>query len=118
MRPGSEDGIFGLDIVVAYPCRCGWTLLRVHPYSVKSEIPIWKCVWCRKRRGRPSKTELALMKAWLREYGHTLEPLCFPDTDQGNRAGCPSIEFAYSLFGRGRGPVARINKNSTPDRAA
>jgi hypothetical protein len=106
----SDEEIYGLDIVVADLCRCGCPLLRVHPYSVKSEIPIWKCVWCRKRRGRPTETELALMKAWLREYGHTLEPLCFPDTG--------GIEFAYSISGRGRGPVARINEDRTPDRAA
>ena len=110
MRPESEDGIFGLDIVVADPCRCGSPLLRVDRHSTKSEIKIWRCVWCRKRRGRPSETELALMGAWLKQYGHTLEPLCFPDTG--------GIEFAYSISGRGRGPVARINKNSTPDRAA
>ena len=38
------------------------------------------------------------MGAWLKQYGHTLEPLCFPDTG--------GIEFAYSISGRGRGPVA------------
>src|SRR5262245_63791289 len=73
------EGIYGLDVVVAVPCRCGCPLLRVHPYSVKSEIRIWKCVWCRKRRGRPTETELALMNAWLKEYGWTIEPLAFCD---------------------------------------
>jgi hypothetical protein len=30
------------------------------------------------------------MAAWLKNYGHTLEPLCFPDTG--------GIEFAYSIL--------------------
>ena len=105
-----KDAIFGLDIVVADPCRCGSPLIRIAPYSMRSKIPIWRCVWCRKRRGQPTATEVALMEAWLRNYGHTLEPLCFPDTG--------GIEFAYSLSGRGRGPVARLDKDSSPDRAA
>ena len=71
--------LFGLDIVVVDPCRCGCPLMRVHPYSVKSEILVWKCVWCQKRRGRPTETEIALMNAWLRDYGHTLEPLAICD---------------------------------------
>ena len=70
-----DEDIYGLDICVATPCRCGCPLIRAHPHSVKSKIPIWKCVWCQKRRGKPTDNEFALMKAWLRKYGYTLEPL-------------------------------------------
>jgi hypothetical protein len=46
---------------------------------VKSKIPIWKCVWCQKRRGKLTDNELKLMNAWLKEYGYMLEPLAFCD---------------------------------------
>ena len=105
-----RDDIFGLDIVVADLCRCRCPIIRVHPYSVKSDIPIWKCVWCKARRGRPTNTELALLRAWLREYGHTLEPLAFHD-DGG-------VRFAYDVLGYRRGPVARLNKNRAANSAA
>jgi len=105
-----DDDIYGLDIVVADPCRCGCALIRVWAHSTKSKIPIWKCVWCQKRRGKPTDTEIALLNAWLKEYGYTLEPLAFCD-DGG-------IRFAYEVFGRGRGPVAWIDEDSSPDRAA
>jgi hypothetical protein len=36
--------------------------------------------------------------------------LCFSDAS--------GIEFAYSISGRGRGPVAKLDKDSSPDRAA
>jgi hypothetical protein len=110
MTRSPSNEIFGLDVVVADPCRCGSPLLRVHPHSVKSKIPIWKCVWCQKRRGRPTDVELALLHSWLRQYGYTIEPLAFCD-DGG-------IRFAYEIFGRGRGPVAWIDKDSTDDCAA
>jgi hypothetical protein len=74
-----SDEVFGLEVVVADPCRCGCPLISVHPHSTRSNIPIWRCVWCRKRRGKPTAIELALLNAWLKEYGYTLEPLCFCD---------------------------------------
>jgi hypothetical protein len=105
-----KNEIFGLDIVVADACRCGSPLLRVCPHSTRSKILIWKCVWCQRRRGHPTPAEIKLMECWLREYGHTLEPLAFCD-DGG-------IRFAYEILGRGRGPVAWIDEDSSPDRAA
>jgi hypothetical protein len=105
-----KDEVYGLGIVVADLCRCGCSVLRVHPYSVKSEIPIWKCLWCRKRRGRPTELELKLMKSWLREYGWTMEPLAFCE-DGG-------IRFAHEVLGRDRGPVAWLDEGSKTDSAA
>jgi hypothetical protein len=102
MNQGSE--IYGLEAVVVDPCRCGCPLLRVHPHSARSDIPIWQCVWCRSRRGRPTAIELALLNAWLREYGYTLKPLAFCD-DGG-------IRFAYEVFASSRAPVAWVNKNT------
>jgi hypothetical protein len=105
-----KDEIYGLDIVVADLCRCGSPLIRVHPHSVKSKLAIWKCVWCRKRRGRPTDTELALMKAWLKFYGWTIEPLVFHE-DGG-------IRPASEVLGPSRRTLARIDEDSTSDRAA
>ena len=34
-----SDEVFGLEVVVADPCRCGCPLLRVHPHSTKIEHP-------------------------------------------------------------------------------
>jgi hypothetical protein len=87
-KKGANNGFYGRSI-------------QWRPHSVKSKIPIWKCVWCQKRRGKPTDTEIALLNAWLKEYGYTLEPLAFCD-DGG-------IRYAYEVFGRGRGPVARLD---------
>jgi len=109
MNRGSDE-VFGLEVVVADPCRCGCPLLRVHPHSTKSNIPIWKCLWCRARRGKPTAIELSLLNAWLKEYGYTLEPLAFCD-DGG-------IRFAYEVFASDRAPVAWVNGNTKTDSAA
>jgi hypothetical protein len=55
--------IWGLDVRVVTPCRCGCPFIRVHPYSVKSSIPIWKCSWCARRKGRLTETKIKLLEA-------------------------------------------------------
>ena len=79
ITPSTSDlgKICGLDVVVVAPCRCGCPLVRVHPHSVKSRIPIWKCVWCRKRRDRPTNIQLRLLEDFVRQYGWLVEPLVF-----------------------------------------
>ena len=69
--------IWGLDVRVVTPCRCGCPLIRVHPYSVKSSIPIWKCSWCARRKGKLTEAEIELLERWVRQFGWTLEPLVF-----------------------------------------
>ena len=81
--------IYGLDVVVADPCRCGSPLIRVCPHSTRSKIPIWRCVWCQRRRGHPTATEIALLESWLRNYGFSFDPLRFPDTG--------GVEIAYHV---------------------
>ena len=69
--------IWGLDVRVVTPCRCGCALIRVHPYSVKSSIPIWKCSWCARRKGKLTETEIKLLERWAHQFGWTLESLVF-----------------------------------------
>ena len=69
--------IWGLDVRVVTPCRCGCALIRVHPYSVKSSIPIWKCSWCARRKYKLSETEITLLERWVHQFDWTLEPLVF-----------------------------------------
>lgn len=69
--------IWGLDVRVVTPCRCGCALIRVHPYSVKSSIPIWKCSWCARRKGKLTETKIKLLERWVHQFGWTSEPLVF-----------------------------------------
>ena len=69
--------IWGLDVQVVAPCRCGCPLIRVHPYSVKSSIPVWKCSWCARRKGKLTETEIELLEHWAHQFGWTLESLVF-----------------------------------------
>jgi len=72
--------IAGLDVVVHNLCQCGSPLVRVCPHSVKSDIPIWRCVWCKKRRGKIDEAHILLLEGWLKNFGWTIEPLSFPDS--------------------------------------
>jgi hypothetical protein len=49
----------------------------VHPYSVTSSIPIWKCSWRARRKGKLTETEIELLERWVHQFGWTLEPLVF-----------------------------------------
>jgi hypothetical protein len=73
----SDEWIWGVDVYFVTPCRCGCALRRVHPYSVKSSIPIWKCSWCARRKGKLTETEIKLLERWVHQYGWTLECLVF-----------------------------------------
>jgi hypothetical protein len=81
-----RETICGLDVVTHNLCRCGSPLVRVHPHSVKSDIPIWRCVWCRTRRGKIHDDHIHLLEFWLINNGWTINPLRFPDT---------GVEIAY-----------------------
>jgi hypothetical protein len=49
----------------------------VHPYSVKSIIPIWKCSWCARRKGELTETEIKRLQRWAHQFGWILESLVF-----------------------------------------
>jgi hypothetical protein len=76
----ARETIAGFDVVVHNLCRCGSPLVRVCPHSTKSDIAIWRCIWCRKRRGKIAEAHIALLENYLIRFGWTLEPLIFPDT--------------------------------------
>ena len=73
----SDEWIWGVDVYFVAPCRCGCALRRVHPHSVKSNIPVWKCAWCGKRKGKVTEDEVELLESFLHRFGWTLEPLVF-----------------------------------------
>ena len=88
--------IWGLDVRVVSPCLCGCAVIRVHPYSVKSSIPIWKCSWCARRKGKLTETEIKLLERWVHQVDWTLEPLVFHE--DGSVACCqlPTLREAAS----------------------
>jgi hypothetical protein len=44
---------------------------------VKSNIPVWKCAWCGKRKGKLTEDDIELLESFLHRFGWTLEPLVF-----------------------------------------
>jgi hypothetical protein len=83
-----RETIAGLEVITHNLCRCGSPLVRVCPHSTKSDIAIWRCVWCRKRRGKIDSVHIKLLESYLRNFGWTIEPLMFPDSG--------GVELAYA----------------------
>jgi hypothetical protein len=67
--------IMGLDVRQAWPCCCGCLITRVAPYSKASPILIWKCAWCKKRRGRPAEIDVRRLKTFVGDYGWNAQPI-------------------------------------------
>jgi hypothetical protein len=44
---------------------------------VKSNIPVWKCAWCGKRKSKVTEDEIELLESFLHHFGWTQEPLVF-----------------------------------------
>jgi hypothetical protein len=72
-----DEWLWGVDVYFVTPCRCGCTQRRVHPHSMKSNLPIWKCAWCGKRKGKLTDEEIELLEDFLHRFGWTMEPLVF-----------------------------------------
>ena len=53
-----HEDIMGLEVHTAFPCRCGCSILRICPHSKVSDALVFKCAWCRKRRGKPTDAEV------------------------------------------------------------
>jgi hypothetical protein len=106
--------IWGLDVRVVTPCRCGCALIRVHPYSVKSSIPIWKCSWCARRKGRLTETKIKLLERRVHQFGWTLEPLVFHENGKVY-ASCqlPALREATSGVRRENSVVPTLSPNDT-----
>ena len=73
----SDEWLWGVDVYFVTPCRCGCALRRVHPHSIKSNLPVWKCAWCRKRKGSVTEDQIELLEDFLHRFGWTMEPLVF-----------------------------------------
>ena len=74
-----HEAIMGLDVIVAWPCRCGCALLRICPHSKVSDLLIWKCAHCKKRRGKPTDVEIELLAAFTDQFGWNMRPLQFDE---------------------------------------
>jgi hypothetical protein len=46
---------------------------------MKSSIPIWKCSWCARRKGKLTEIEIKLLESWVQQFGWTLESLVFQE---------------------------------------
>jgi hypothetical protein len=75
-----HESIMGLDVRTAHPCRCGGGILRVCPHSKVSNVLIWKCSWCEKRRGKPTADEVEALVAFTDQYGWNMQPLRFDES--------------------------------------
>jgi hypothetical protein len=76
-----REAIIGLNVLTAFPCRCGCGVLRLAPYSVTSAVLTWRCVWCRRRRGKPTASEIEALVAFTDEHGWNQQPLRYSEAD-------------------------------------
>ena len=111
--------IWGLSVRVVTPCRCGCPLIRVHPYSVKSSIPIWKCSWCARRKGKLTETEIELLERWVHQFDWTLESLVFHE-DRKVYASCqlPTLREATARLRRTNRLVSAVSAYDTANNTA
>jgi hypothetical protein len=93
--------IIGIDIKNANPCGaelklcwCPCHKLRIHPYSKKSNILIWKCASCGKRHGRPDEQIIKLIEQFVERFGWTPQPLRLSD-DGGIRVPQTATEAPW-----------------------
>jgi hypothetical protein len=78
-----QESIMGLDVRTAHPCHCGGGILRVCPHSKVSDVLIWKCSWCKKRRGKLTTDEIEALVAFTDKYGSNQQPLRFDENAGG-----------------------------------
>ena len=73
----------GLDVRTAHPCKCGCGTVRVCPHSKVSDLLIWKCGWCKKRRGKLTADEIEALAAFTDVYGWNQQPLRYDEATGG-----------------------------------
>jgi hypothetical protein len=71
----TDQKLIGLDLRRANPCRCGCATTRVFPHSTKSNLLVWKCSWCKGRKGKVNDDEAAALAAFVSKFGWNLRPL-------------------------------------------
>jgi hypothetical protein len=54
-------------------CSCG--IVKLDFYSTRSKKWIWRCLWCRNRRGVPTEIEIERVKEFCTRYGFIMQPL-------------------------------------------
>jgi hypothetical protein len=71
--------IMGIDVVTPSPCRCRCTTLRITPYNKKSDKLIFKCAWCKSRKGKPTEAEVEKLESFVKQFGWQWRPLILAD---------------------------------------
>jgi hypothetical protein len=75
-QPAPDRSVMiGIAVRHAHPCRCGCSALRFDYHSVRSKKLIWRCLWCRQRRGAPTEAETEKVAAFCKLYGFVMQPL-------------------------------------------
>jgi hypothetical protein len=76
-----HEGIMGLRLRTAFPCRCQCVDIQVHPHSKVSGLLVWKCAWCGKRRGKVTDDEIEGLADFVDRHGWNMQPLYFNEDD-------------------------------------
>jgi hypothetical protein len=78
---------------------------------MKSNLPIWKCSWCGKRKGKLEEHEIELLEDFLHRFGWTLEPLIFHE-DGIAYAHCqlPALRQAGASVRRENSDVSAVSE--------
>jgi hypothetical protein len=91
--------ICGVDVFTAVLCRCGCPLVRVCPHSTKSQIPIWKCVWCRERLGHVTEAQAKLLEKFVCKFGWPVNPVIFHEDGNVYAFGDPLRTSTHAAYG-------------------
>ena len=70
-----HEAIMGLDVITALVCKCGGVIQQVCPHSKVSHQLVWKCSWCKKRKGKLTDDEIEALTAFIDKYGWNQQPL-------------------------------------------
>jgi hypothetical protein len=77
--------ILGLDVLTLTACGrqhrrplqrwCQCRQVRVTPYSAKSRLLIWRCIWCHGRRGKLDGDTINKLQQFVNRFGWVMWPL-------------------------------------------
>jgi hypothetical protein len=81
--PPRHEAIMGLEICIAWRCRCGCALIRIVPHSKVSDLLVWKYAWCKRRKGKPTTDEVEALVAFTDKHGWNMRPLRWSEADGG-----------------------------------
>jgi hypothetical protein len=81
----------------------------VTTHSNASRILIWKCLWCRERRGQPTAHDVQRLTAFVELHGWNMQPLVLHE-DGG-------VRLAYAVGDGKRAINSTLPMRTLPDKA-